>query len=402
MTEKLLVRVGQSQQEPVSWLIWSDSDSQIIASGELEHSGLLGELTEKASGRSVALLLPASSVQLKQVALPTKWNRKLERALPFMLEEHVASDIDEVFIALGEPTTVEEQHYINIALCDLEWLQSWMSVFGDFDIEPTVIVPDALLLPTPEEGTLSAIQLQHQWLFKGAHWHIGAVELDWVNDYLMLSPESEVVHYSPADSLATTKSLCAKEAEYDLPLAICAQGLNALPINLRQGPFAAKKKQPQWWRDWRSGLIAASVALLAFVSVKSAQLFMLQSEADMYKTQAMSVYKQAFPNKVVRPHLLRKQIQDELDALSGGEQGGFLELTNHFVSIYSQVDDFSPETFRYDRKRNELRIRAKAKGFQIFSQVKSILEQRGIEVQQGALNNDGDYVIGEIRIRGAA
>ncbi|KZN51566.1 type II secretion system protein GspL [Pseudoalteromonas luteoviolacea] len=402
MTEKLLVRVGQSQQEPVSWLVWSDSDSQIIASGELEHSGLLGELTEKASGRSVALLLPASSVQLKQVALPTKWNRKLERALPFMLEEHVASDIDDIFIAIGEPETIEEKHFINIAICDLTWLQEWIAVFSDFDIEPNVIVPDALLLPDTQENTLSAIQLQQQWLFKGNSWHIGAVELDWVNDYLMLSPESEIVHYSPADTLSTSKVLSAKEAEYDLPLAIFAQSLNTAPINLRQGPFAAKIKQPQWWRDWKAGVIAAGVALLAFVSVKSAQLFMLQQEADAYKAQAMSVYKQAFPNKVVRPHLLRKQIQNELDALSGGEQGGFLELTDHFVSIYSQVNDFSPETFRYDRKRNELRIRAKAKGFQVFSQVKSILEQRGIEVQQGALNNDGDYVIGEIRIRGAA
>ncbi|KZN67128.1 hypothetical protein N473_07870 [Pseudoalteromonas luteoviolacea CPMOR-1] len=402
MTEKLLVRVGQSQQEPVSWLIWSESDSQIIASGELEHSGLLGELTEKASGRSIALLLPASDVQLKQVALPTKWNRKLERALPFMLEEQVASDIDDVFIAIGEPATIEDKHFINIALCDLAWLQSWMSVLDDFDIEPTVVIPDALLLPSPEADALSAIELQQQWLFKGENWHISAVESDWVSDYLSLTPESQVVHYSPAESLVCTKELNAKADEYDLPLAIFAKGLNALPINLRQGIFAAKKKQPQWWRDWKAGVMAAGVALLAFVSVKSTQLVMLQNEADAYKAQAMDVYKQAFPNKVVRPHLLRKQIQNDLDALSGGEQGGFLELTNHFVSIYSQVDGFDPETFRYDHKRNELRIRAKAKGYQTFSQVKSILEQRGIEVQQGALNQDGDYVIGEIRIRGAA
>ncbi|MCF2859592.1 type II secretion system protein GspL [Pseudoalteromonas sp. SMS1] len=402
MTEKLLIRVGQSQQEPVNWLIWSESDAQIIASGELEHSGLIGELTEKATTRSVALLLPASSVQLKQVELPTKWSRKLERALPFMLEEQVASDIDELFIAIGNPVLVDEKHFINIALCDLQWLAEWVAVLSDFDIEPAIITPDALLLPNPEDNALSAIQLHQQWLFKGADWHISGVEIDWVSDYLMLAPEAELIHYSPTHGLATTKSLQARESEYDLPLAIFAQGLNTLSINLRQGPFAAKKKQPQWWRDWKAGTIAASIALLAFVCVKSTQLVMLQSEAAEYKAQAMSTYKQAFPNKVVRPHLLRKQIQNELAALSGTEQSGFLELTNHFVSIYGQVSDFAPETFRYDRKRNELRIRAKAKGFQVFSQVKSILEQRGMSVQQGALNNDGDYVIGEIRIRGAA
>ena len=66
------------------------------------------------------------------------------------------------------------------------------------------------------------------------------------------------------------------------------------------------------------------------------------------------------------------------------------------------MKDFQPETLRYDHKRNELRIRVKAKDFQVFGQVKTILEQKGLTVQQGSLNNDGDAVIGEIRLRGEA
>ncbi|KKK58305.1 hypothetical protein LCGC14_3045790, partial [marine sediment metagenome] len=81
---------------------------------------------------------------------------------------------------------------------------------------------------------------------------------------------------------------------------------------------------------------------------------------------------------------------------------GFLDLTNELVSVFSQVKEFTPETLRYDQRRNELRVRARGKGFQTFGKVKAILEQRGLTVDQGSLNNDGDFVVGEIKLRGAA
>jgi general secretion pathway protein L len=400
VTEQLVIRVGQSQQDPVQWLIFSVHDEQIIASGELTSSDKISQLADKASSRETMLLLPSSQVQLKVVALPTKWNRKLEQALPFMLEEQLACDVDDVFIAIGKPIQEDEQHSIQIALCDQVWLKSWIEFFTDADIELHRITPDALLLPQPEQGILAMVELGEQWLCRFGQWHISAIEKNWGADYLHALAPEKIEHYSPADSVPDVAPKIAKQNDYDLPLAIFAKEMKNQSFNLQQGIFAAAKKQPQWWRDWRSGVIAAGIAVLSFVAVKSAQLVIYQSQADEYRAQAVDVYKKAFPGKVVRPHLLRQQIKNELAGLSGEEQGGFLELTDHFVAVYGKVKDFTPETFRYDRRRNELRIRAQASGFQTFGQVKAILEQRGLSVEQGSLNNDGDVVIGEIRLRG--
>ena len=400
MTEKLVIRVGQSHQDPVHWLIFSENDEQIIASGELTSCDEMAQLAEKAVSRDNVLLLPSSQVQLKSVALPTKWNRKLEQALPFMLEEQLACDVDDIFIAIGQPVSDADQHSIQIALCDQQWLQNWITLFDDKGIELSKVLPDALLLPEPEDKTLAMVELSQQWLCRFGQWHISGIEKSWGADYLHALSPAGITHYSPAESIPDIAPKLAKESEYDLPLAIFAKQLKRESFNLRQGQFAANRKQPQWWRDWRSGFIAAGIALVSFIGVKSTQLVLLQSQADSYKAQAVNVYKNAFPGKVVRPHLLKKQIQNELSGLSGTAQGGFLELTNHFVAVYGEVKDFTPETIRYDRRRNELRIRAQATGFQAFGQVKAILEQRGLSVQQGSLNNDGDVVIGEIRLRG--
>ena len=76
MTEILLIRTGQTEQDKLNWLIYSPQEQEIIASGELTDANRLSELSEKAQTREVVVLLPSDQVQLKTVALPTKWNRK--------------------------------------------------------------------------------------------------------------------------------------------------------------------------------------------------------------------------------------------------------------------------------------------------------------------------------------
>ena len=401
MTEKLLIRIDQSAKQAIHWLIYS-AEQQIIASGEYKKLSDLAQLTEKAQGRETTVLLSAAVVQLKTIELPTKWNRKLEQALPFMLEEQLACDVDDVFIAIGEPGSKDDKPTINIALCDRDVLAELVALFDEHQIPVKHILPDALLLPEQADDELAVIELDGQWLCRLGQWHGCVIEPSWGADYLHALAPKQITHFSPADALPEVAPKIAKEAEYELPLALLAKNLGNTPFNLRQGLFAPKKSTPQWWKDWRSGLIAASVALVGFVTVQGLQIVQLQNQADQFKAEAIDTYKQAFPNRKVREALLRKQIETELRAISATKQGGFLDLTDKFVSVYSQVKDFQPETLRYDHKRNELRIRVKAKDFQVFGQVKTILEQKGLTVQQGSLNNDGDAVIGEIRLRGEA
>lgn len=401
MTEKLLIRIDQSAKQEIHWLIYS-AEQQIIASGEYKKLSDLAQLTEKAQGRETTVLLSAAVVQLKTIELPTKWNRKLEQALPFMLEEQLACDVDNVFIAIGEPGSKDDKPTINIALCDRDMLAELVALFDEHQIQVKHILPDALLLPEQADDELAVIELDGQWLCRLGQWHGCVIEPSWGADYLHALAPKQITHFSPADALPEVAPKIAKEAEYELPLALLAKNLGNTPFNLRQGLFAPKKSTPQWWKDWRSGLIAASVALVGFVTVQGLQIVQLQNQADQFKAEAIDTYKQAFPKRKVREALLRKQIETELRAISATKQVGFLDLTDKFVSVYSQVKDFQPETLRYDHKRNELRIRVKAKDFQVFGQVKTILEQKGLTVQQGSLNNDGDAVIGEIRLRGEA
>ena len=401
MTEQLVIRIDQSANQAIHWLIFSQQD-QIIASGEYKSISELSLLSEKAQGRDTSVLLSASMVQLKTIELPTKWNRKLEQALPFMLEEQLATDIDDIFIAIGDPGLIDDKPVINIAICQRDELSELLTLLDDCQINAKLITPEALLLPEQNKQELAVIELDGQWLCRFGHWHTCVIEPSWGADYLHALAPSKIIHYSPAEALPEVAQKVSKEDEYELPMALFAKGLKENTFNLRQGIFTPKKSTPQWWKDWRGGLIAASIALVSFIIVQGIQIVQLNRQAEQLKSEAVAIYQKAFPRKNVRVALLKRQINNELKAIASTEQGGFLDLADKFVSVYSQVNDFQPETLRYDHKRNELRIRVKANDFQVFGQVKTILEQKGLTVQQGSLNNDGDVVIGEIRLRGEA
>ncbi|MGS0730506.1 type II secretion system protein GspL, partial [Shewanella sp. 0m-11] len=96
MSERLFIRLGQTAEQPCSWLVWSEQEQEIIGSGELSDASALSTLTERAGNRAVDVLVPASSITLTQVELPEKSQRQAVKALPFMLEENLAQNVDEL------------------------------------------------------------------------------------------------------------------------------------------------------------------------------------------------------------------------------------------------------------------------------------------------------------------
>ena len=170
MKETLLIRLGHSVNEPINWLV--SNANETIASGQLDNSLALEELSEKAKNRELVVLLPAAKVQLNTVALPTKFNRKLEAALPFMLEDELACELDDLLLSIGEPCMLGEKHAVQVAICQRSWFENWLQVLKTAELSPKRVLPDALLLPKFDGSDITATSLNGNWLFKLNTWCI--------------------------------------------------------------------------------------------------------------------------------------------------------------------------------------------------------------------------------------
>ena len=54
--EQLLIRLGATEADPISWLVWSTAEEEIIASGELANADALSTLAERAGHRAVSFV----------------------------------------------------------------------------------------------------------------------------------------------------------------------------------------------------------------------------------------------------------------------------------------------------------------------------------------------------------
>lgn len=393
MTEQLIIRLNSQPDQPVIWLVWSAASAEVIASGQLKDSSELSALAERVGARPVVALVPASDVVMTKVPLPGKPNRQLLQALPYMLEEEHAEDIEQLFLALGPCVQQEQSYWQQVALCKKAKLELWLQQLTDAGFSASRMLPDALLLPLPEQGA-SAIELAGQWLLRQSAWQATSVDSSWWADYLTLADLPLITSYSPwPEQLLQQVQL----AEPELPLALLAGQLPQQSFNLLQGAYQPKKPQSKVWGLWKTSLLSAAACLLIYLSSVGLQVWQQGRELQSQRTELVQLYKSRFPGESTRD--ISRALARKTGGAGTGKDLSLFGLLQDVQRELTATEQVSLDNLRYDQKSHELRFQAQADSFQRFDSLKTRLEQQGFEVKQGALSNEGNKVVGTVSVR---
>lgn len=414
MSEVLVIRLGSHYADSVAWMIWSEVEQEIIASGDVKGAGELPQLTEKAQSRVVKVLVPACDVTMKTVALPGKASRQVLAALPYMLEEELAEDVDNLFFAHGNKTQLDDKPALDVAIVSQQVMAQWISWLDDADIFSSIFVPDALCLPALDNG-VAAIELGDQWLLRDGHWGCDSIDKTWFEQYVILRGAQYIAdnndgvdEQSEEDSAANERLslICFSPCEIDapdvvitdeerkLPLQLLAENIDGAGFNLLQGQYVKKKESSQVWKTWQVAATIAITAIVLQLLYRGAVVWQLDSELTALEKTYISQYKQAYPKQKARKNLIERQLKRQLKAGDGGNSGeSFLVMLDKVAPLFAQSGEFIPEIIKYDNKRGELRVNAIADGYQTFEKFKTAVEGLGYEVHQGSLSNNSDNKI---------
>ena len=441
MSEILYIRLGSQAQDEISWLVFNTLEQEIIASGELANAQQLGELTDKARQRLVKVFVPGCDVLLKRLTVPTKSQRAMRSAVPYMLEDELAQDVDELFFAYAKLNDDDAGHNCFVAVTERAQLLLWQSWLADADILPQTIQPDVLAMPYVE-GQWSAISLhperssvnaststsenspinptqivvrQGAWqgftLDSGA-WQfalhtIFAPQQDDDNEAGQAQEKAQnditINAYSAlpfVDEDSNPTGFTVVNAIEELPLALLAQHCQQSSFNLLQGEFKVKESRSKNVNNWLMAAGIAACALLLNVSYKSAQLWQLSAQQTQVEAQIIARYQKAFPEaKRVRIGTIKSQLNRKIAQLGGAsEKAGFLSILSQVQPAFAKVPALKPESLKFDGKRQELRVQAIADDYQHFERFKGALDSKTLTVKQGAQNNQGDRVTGSFSI----
>ena len=399
--EQLVVRLGANAHEAVHWIVWSGQQNEIIASGVLDSGAELGSLRERAGQRPITALVPTSEVLLSWVELPAKAGRKALTAIPYMLEDEISGDIQQQFFALG-PRKGNQQA---VAIVNKARLNEWLQMLQAAGLVCEQLIPDVLAIPQAQQGW-ALLELGQQWLIRQDEWAGLQGEKDWLMQAVALHARQyqsqheqalQIDNYS-SQPLAELSGIETHSMALELPMKVLASGALQAKFNLLQGEFKPKSNRSDSWKQWRLAAVLAAIALLTSVVDKVVEQYRIEQQLAALKVQLDQEYKRAFPNAGAYRDL-RATMQTKMQALEQGGGGASMLVMLSQLSGAFADSKIKPQTLRFDASRGELRMQVVASNFEALEQFKRVAQSKGFVVEQGAINNKDNQVIGSLAVR---
>jgi general secretion pathway protein L len=364
----------------------------VIASGQLSNAAQLSELTERAGHRPVIVLVPGSDVIFRALTLPGRLTSQTQQALPFMLEDEIASDVEQLHITV----LTHQGQQVQIAAVEQEQMQRWLSWLADAGLTAQQLLPDVLALPQPADGSWSMLQLGSQWLIRQSQWQGSVVDDNWLPIWMSSHEQLPRLHsYTPALEAVTAEwqiSLC------ELPLQLFAEHLPAKQSNLLQGSYRTVAPWKKQWTRWRLPALLAGFWLLLFVGNQSLEYRTLSQQQQQLQQQMTTLYRQLFPaeKRVINP---RVQLKQHLDALQKKPQSdSFLSQLALLAPLLQQTSGLELQQLQFDAGKQEFRLLISAKDFQTLEQFRG---KAGVafETETTNMQNQDGQVRGMLMVR---
>nr|WP_275436229.1 type II secretion system protein GspL [Vibrio sp. Of14-4] len=401
VNEFLIVRLSKNKTAVIQWLVWSEIQKEVIASGELQDHQDLSDLTHYAQGRQLILLVSTANLVLTQVDIPAGANRQLESMLPFLLEDDIAQDVDELHFTV----LAKQDGKANVCGMDHSWLEAIIADFRELGFVVRKVIPDALALPVSEEMGLTAVEVDGQWLVKKGPYQAMSIEASWLrllvqsewvkqgDDYLSLQA------FSPLPDLDLGQDQDWKNASPKLVMQLLAEGAVQSKLNLLSGEFKPKSSFGRHLKVWRKAGIAAGV-LLVMVGVNNwLQIRNAEAQANAYRSESERIFRQITnKNKIPTVTYLKRELQREEKVLSGSGGESVLDWMIKMPQVMKQVPGLKLTSFKYDGSRGEVRLQAQSNDFQTFEKARELMSDKFM-VEQGQLSKSGALVNGTFVLR---
>ncbi|MBJ6138951.1 type II secretion system protein GspL [Marinobacter litoralis] len=409
-----------------SWVL-HDASGDAQARGSADPKSVIEQtLAQNALDKVLLIgLIPGDEAAFCVADIPAKQSRFVHQALPFAVEEQIAQDIETVHLALGKQS---DEGY-RVAAIDTRQMERWQKLFSGWEqVRLEAIYPDAALLPAPESGWMMCLDddfvlMQSQ---RGEWLRMQADNLP-LYAMTMAAPSSEeVVTEIPVQLYGLETELERQQALINelagttgrvnvqqKPLEFSVIELLAWshhqhlcdPVNLCQGAFSVKISGSSPLKPWKPLIAVASLWFVIQLGLDIGMGMYHKQQADELKSQAMAIYRQAFPSDR-RTHAgnVRRVIEGQLRV--AGAQGAyvdFITLMKFTGDQYGRLAGAGAVTFNsinYNRNRGELVVDVRADSYDRLSRLRNGLADEGLQAQIGSVVNESSGARGRLTVSG--
>lgn len=318
------------------------SSEAIPETSNLETGELSRLLQQPPENCRWIVLIPGEDVLTTTVNLPRKRRRQALKALPFMLEDSIASDVTLEHPAVGPDNAQGETL---VAITRKQQLRDLLKIFADAGITPDRMLPDyAMLQENPDSwqvllsGDRAMVRRPDGTGFSTPLSRL-ALLLNTGQDSESDSSVRSVQWIRPADTIAPVlpDDWQINEQLVDDPLQYLAGDASSASLDLLQNEFKVIQQDSWNWRPWAMAALFAIVATGIGLLETGLETAGFNRENDQIQASMIDLASEALPEA--------KQIRDPQTQLLiawrqlknvGAGGGEFLPLLNRVSATISQ------------------------------------------------------------------
>ena len=398
------IRSPRDLQGDIEWLIL-DGDACVASSFDSDES-----IPRLTPDDLVVLMLPGSQILHISARVPSRQQKKIRQAAPYMIEDQLAQDVEELHFAFGQ----QRDDLVPLCVIDRKGLAACIEWLEELCILPHYAVSESSCL---REGEL---------LIDGAEFHMNALncrlsgELDLLPAVLtgcvqdqqkqtrsegptlvLHCPEDQRASLLPLiDQVRVATGIELKPRKLDTrPFETLCRGADLdRSINLLQGEFARVRTGRTLPEAFRPVFILAGVAMLFLVLAFVGQGLVFSMAGDRLDAEARLIYRDSFPDmQIPIPGDLRRLWAAELRNETSRNRSDFFDL---LLLVGNQLDGTSLQLdgidFNSQRAESILQLRARTSDDLVnFTEA---LSGQGFQVEVDSIDQEETDVRGSVRV----
>jgi general secretion pathway protein L len=324
------------------------------------------------------------------------------RAIPYALEESLASDVDSLHFALGR--VLDDDRY-PVAVVKRSTMDAWGECLRDAGISAHQWVPDHLALPRAD-GWSVLVEGDEVLVRSGDYSGFACDTTTLPTLVSMLSAREELPEQAHVYG-GTVLDLAGVDVELDdsgvQSLEILARGWAQGPvIDLLQGAYSRREEWGRLLRPWKATAALLLAAILITVITTGVNYVRLSAQQTRLAADIEALYKKTFPNarRIVDPRAQMEQQLKQLQRSAGGGDTDFLAMFAETASVVRNAKGIAVNGASYRDGRLDLELQAD--NLQLLDTLKQSLVSSGrmsAEIQSATTDAD-QKVKGRIRIEG--
>ena len=426
MADFLVLRFGSHSTDTVEWVM-------VDASGAVVGEPLSGDpltAAQSAGDHKIIALVPGASVLRTTADIPVRGASKVQQALPFAMEDQLATDVDDLHFAAGSRGA---DGRLEVAAVERLEMEAWLELLAAAGLDPVAMYADTDAVGAIPNTTTLFIE-DDQIMLRDADGSVVVTDLEGADATLELwfrardgkgedddappAPVNLLVYLTEAvqaepGTEALLTSLQPRAASIDVKvlgdgaLPRLASQIVAQPgINLLQGSYAPRSNWSLYWPAWRVAAILLACLAVTLVGAKIIEITSLNRQVAALDSAIEQAIRYTFPEvRQVQAGSARNLLQSKLRGLGGGAAGGsstefmdMLQAVSGAISGDGKNSKMKLETINYRSGTMELRVLAPNVGALDAIQ-KDIVKGGTLEAEIQSANPEGDGVRGRIQVR---